>query len=195
VPGARATWWSPWTSSAILGKFGGNRFKQTIATSVSRACSHVHSCFRTMWWGVYLDVTGELRKMHDEKLHNLCSWPNILGVIKLKSMRWVGHVARMGNVKNEYSIFIWRREGEGPLGRLRRTGRIILKWASNTQSVRVWIGFSWLRIGSVTIFCENSNVSYGCHRKYLNQLSDSHLVMKGGCFVELDNLLILFDPK
>jgi hypothetical protein len=39
------------------------------------------------------EVTGDLRKLHNEELHNLYSSPNI---IKSRRMRWIGHVARMG---------------------------------------------------------------------------------------------------
>jgi hypothetical protein len=38
---------------------------------------------------------GSWRKLHNE-LHSLYSSPNIVRVIKLRRMRWVGHVARMG---------------------------------------------------------------------------------------------------
>ena len=40
------------------------------------------------------EVTGEWRKLHNEGLNDLYS-PNINGVIKSRSMRWMGHVARM----------------------------------------------------------------------------------------------------
>jgi hypothetical protein len=36
------------------------------------------------------------RKLHNDKLHSLCSSPNIVRVIKSRRMRWAGHVARMG---------------------------------------------------------------------------------------------------
>jgi hypothetical protein len=41
------------------------------------------------------DVTGEWRKLHNEAFHNLYSSPNIIRQIKLRQMRWAGHVARM----------------------------------------------------------------------------------------------------
>jgi hypothetical protein len=40
------------------------------------------------------EVTGEWRGMHKEELNDLYS-PNIVRVIKLRRMRWAGHVARM----------------------------------------------------------------------------------------------------
>jgi hypothetical protein len=41
------------------------------------------------------DVTGGWRKMHNEELHDLYPWPSIIRIIKLRRMRWAGHVARM----------------------------------------------------------------------------------------------------
>jgi hypothetical protein len=42
------------------------------------------------------EVTGEWRKLHNEKLSDLYFLPNIMKVIKLRRMRWAEHVASMG---------------------------------------------------------------------------------------------------
>jgi len=42
------------------------------------------------------EVTGEWRKLYNEKLNDLYSSPTIVRVIKSRRMRWAGHVARMG---------------------------------------------------------------------------------------------------
>ena len=39
------------------------------------------------------EAIWELRRLHDEELHALYSSPNIIWVIKLRRLRWVGHVA------------------------------------------------------------------------------------------------------
>jgi len=42
------------------------------------------------------EVTGEWRKLHNEKLNDFYSSPKIVRVIKSRRMRWAGHVACMG---------------------------------------------------------------------------------------------------
>jgi hypothetical protein len=56
-------------------------------------------------------VTGEWRKMHNEELHDLYSSPSIIRIIKARSMRLVGHVARMGEKRNTYRLVGITREG------------------------------------------------------------------------------------
>jgi hypothetical protein len=42
------------------------------------------------------EVTGEWRKLHNEELRDLYSSPSIIRIVKLRRIRWAGHVARMG---------------------------------------------------------------------------------------------------
>jgi hypothetical protein len=49
---------------------------------------------------------GGWRKLHNEELHNLYSWLNIITMIMSRRMRWVGHVERMGKKKNAYRILV-----------------------------------------------------------------------------------------
>jgi hypothetical protein len=42
------------------------------------------------------EIIGDLRKMHNEALHNLFSSANIIRMIKPRRMRWAGYVSRMG---------------------------------------------------------------------------------------------------
>jgi hypothetical protein len=42
------------------------------------------------------EVTREWRKVQNEELHNLCSSPSIIIMIKPRRMRWTGHVALRG---------------------------------------------------------------------------------------------------
>jgi hypothetical protein len=41
------------------------------------------------------EVTGEWRKLLNKELSDLYSLPNIVRVVKLRRIRWAGHVARM----------------------------------------------------------------------------------------------------
>jgi hypothetical protein len=57
-------------------------------------------------------MVGDWRKLHNEELHNLYSWPNIIRMIKSRRMRWTGHVARMGEKRNAYRILMGKPEGK-----------------------------------------------------------------------------------
>jgi hypothetical protein len=52
------------------------------------------------------DNIGGWRKLHNEKLHNLYSLPNIIRLIKSRRMRWIGHVARMREKRNSYRVLV-----------------------------------------------------------------------------------------
>jgi hypothetical protein len=47
-------------------------------------------------WTEGREVTGGWKKLLNEELYNLYSLPSIIRMIKSMSMRWEGHVARMG---------------------------------------------------------------------------------------------------
>jgi hypothetical protein len=66
------------------------------------------------------EATGDWRRTHNEELNDLYSSPNIIRVIKLKRIRWAGHVARMGEKRGAYRILVGRPEGRCPLGIPRR---------------------------------------------------------------------------
>jgi hypothetical protein len=57
------------------------------------------------------EVTGGWRKLHNEELHNLYSSPSIVRMIKLRRMRWAGHVARMGEKRNDIGYW-WESQKE-----------------------------------------------------------------------------------
>jgi hypothetical protein len=50
------------------------------------------------------EVTEEWRKLHNEELHDMYSWPNIIRIIESRRMRWARHVARMGEKRNAYRL-------------------------------------------------------------------------------------------
>jgi hypothetical protein len=57
-------------------------------------------------------------------------------------MIWEGHVARMGEERGVYRVFIGKPEIKKPLG------RIMLGWIFRKWDVVVWTGLGWLRIDS-----------------------------------------------
>jgi transcription termination factor 2 len=67
--------------------------------------------------------------------------PNIITMIKSRRMRWAGHLARMGETRNVYSILVEKSEGKRPLGRPRR------KWVDNIKMDLGgigWDGMDWI---------------------------------------------------
>jgi hypothetical protein len=66
------------------------------------------------------EVTGEWRKLHNEEIHDLHSSPDIVRVIKSRTMGWAGHVSRMGERRGIYKVFVGKPEGKRPFGRSRR---------------------------------------------------------------------------
>jgi hypothetical protein len=57
--------------------------------------------------------------MPNEELHDLYSPPSIVKMIKARRVKWPGHVARMGEKRNAYRLFVEKPEGREPLGRPR----------------------------------------------------------------------------
>jgi len=94
------------------------------------------------------EVTGEWRKLHNEELNDLYSSPNIVRVIKSRSMRWAGHVARMGERRGVYRVLMWKPKGKRLLGRPRRKLEDNIKMDLQEVDVGVWTGSSWLRTGT-----------------------------------------------
>jgi hypothetical protein len=81
------------------------------------------------------EVTGGWTKLHNEELHNLHSSPSIIRIIKSRSMRWAGYVARMAAKRNAYRILVGKPEGKRPLGRPK--GR----WVGNIKMDLTQIGW------------------------------------------------------
>jgi hypothetical protein len=89
------------------------------------------------------EVTGGWIKLLNEELHGLYSSPSIVRVIKTRRIRWVGHVARMGEVRGAYNILVGRPEGRRSLGIPRR------RWEENIKMDLREIGFGdmdWIHL-------------------------------------------------
>jgi hypothetical protein len=59
--------------------------------------------------------------------HNLYASPHFIGVIKSRRMRWTGHIARVGEMRNACNILVGKPEGQRPLGRPR------CRWEDNIR--------------------------------------------------------------
>jgi hypothetical protein len=81
------------------------------------------------------EVTGEWRKLHNEELHDLYSLPSIIRISKVRRMRWTGHVARLREHRDVYSLLVGKPEGRRPLGRPRR------RWLDNIRMDIVEVGW------------------------------------------------------
>jgi len=65
------------------------------------------------------EVTGEWRQLQNEKFNDRYSTPNIIQVIKLRRIRWVGHAACMQKGRIVYRVLVGTPEGKRTLGRFR----------------------------------------------------------------------------
>jgi hypothetical protein len=82
------------------------------------------------------EVTGEVRKLHNEELRDLYSSPSIIRMIKSRRMRWEGHVARIGETNNAYILLVGNPDGKRPLGKPRR------RWVDNIRMDLGEVGWS-----------------------------------------------------
>jgi hypothetical protein len=82
---------------------------------------------------------------HHVSPYSSYSSPSIIMVIKARRMRWAGHVARMGEMRDVY-ILVGRPEGRRPLGRPRR------RWEDNIMMDlrEIWFGdVDWIQWAQV----------------------------------------------
>jgi hypothetical protein len=73
------------------------------------------------------EVAGGWRKLHNELLHNLHSYPSIIIIVKLRRMSLAGHVARMR--RGGMCIYWWERQKDRDHYEDQDVGwRVILRW-------------------------------------------------------------------
>jgi len=81
---------------------------------------------RRIFWLKRDEVTGEWRKLYNEELTR---------VIKLRRMRWAGHVAHMWKCRGVYKFLVGKREGKRQLGRPR------CRWEDNIKMDLQEVGY------------------------------------------------------
>ena len=96
--------------------------------------------------GIEIIHTKHAYKLHNEKLNPLYSSPNIVWVIKLRRLRWTGHVAHMGERRGEYGILVGKPEERDHLEDPGIDRRIILRCIFRKWDVGAWTGSMWLTI-------------------------------------------------
>jgi hypothetical protein len=99
-------------------------------------------------------------KLRNEELRNLNSSPSIIRMIESRRMRWAGHIARIGENKNTYRLFVGNPEGRRPLGKPRRRRVDTIKLDLRQDGV-VRPGLVLLRIGTSGEICECGNEPSG----------------------------------
>jgi hypothetical protein len=73
------------------------------------------------------EVTGEWRRLHNEELCALYFSPNTMQVIKLRRLRWAGHVARVGESTGACTVLTAKPYRRNHLKDPDLDGRIILQ--------------------------------------------------------------------
>jgi hypothetical protein len=88
-------------------------------------------------------VTGECKRLRNEKLYDLYSSPNIFQLTKARRKRLVGYVARICDRRCAYKILVRKPEVrvKRPLGKLRLQWYYNIKM--NLQDVG-WRGVDWI---------------------------------------------------
>jgi hypothetical protein len=89
------------------------------------------------------EVAGGWRRLQYEDLYNLYTSPNIIRLVKSMRMRWVGHVAHVGDMRNANNILVGKSEGKRPFRRCRHI------WEDNIRmDLRKtgWEGVDWIHL-------------------------------------------------
>ena len=69
-------------------------------------------------------------------------------MIKLRRMRWAGHVAHMDERRGIYRVLVGKPEVKKPLGRPRHSWEDNIKMDLQEVEVGAWTRLIWLRIGT-----------------------------------------------
>jgi hypothetical protein len=69
-------------------------------------------------------MIGGWRRLEPNNIHTS---PNMFRVIKLRGMKWTGHIARTGGMRTSYKLFMAKPEGKRPLRRRRS------RWEANMR--------------------------------------------------------------
>jgi hypothetical protein len=94
-------------------------------------------------FGPKREEDGSWRKLHNDELHGLYYSPNIVRMIKLRRVRWAGHVTRMGKGRDVYRVLVGRPESRRPRGRPRCRWEDNIKMDLREKGI---YGANWIRL-------------------------------------------------
>jgi hypothetical protein len=83
------------------------------------------------------EVEGGWRRLHNEELHDLYTSPNIIRVIKSKRLKWVGHIACMGEIRMHTKFLSEYLKGRDHSEYPNVDGKIILECILRKQGGRM----------------------------------------------------------
>jgi hypothetical protein len=87
--------------------------------------------------------------LHNEKLRNFQSSSDNIQTIKLRGIRWLGHLEHVGEIRSAYSVTMRKPERKRPSGQPRHRLKLVLKMLDE----RVWTVF----IRLCCVYCGQSN--------------------------------------
>jgi hypothetical protein len=88
------------------------------------------------------------RKLRNNEVCSLYSSLNIVRVIKSRRMRWVGHVACMGEGTGFCRVLFGKPRWKRPLGSPRHSLEDNIKMGLREMGINGGSGIGWVRIGS-----------------------------------------------
>jgi hypothetical protein len=92
-------------------------------------------------------VEGNWRRLHNEELHNMYASPNINRVITSRKLRWMGQVARIGEIRKAHKTSTGKTEGKRSRGR--PTGRWEHEIRKDLTEIG-WEGVEWMPLAQNT---------------------------------------------
>jgi histone acetyltransferase (RNA polymerase elongator complex component) len=95
--------------------------------------------------------TVKLRRLHNEGLYDQYSSQHIIRVMKVRRMRWVGRVVRVGRQEGCMQSFMGTADGKRPLGRTRF--RLDNNIKMDLQEVG-WAGMDWIDLAEEKGRCQ-----------------------------------------
>jgi len=81
-----------------------------------------------------------MRRLHNQKLCDLYSSPNIIRIIKSRRLGW------LHGTRGAYRLVVGRPNGKGPLGRPRSRQEGNIKMDLQKVGFGAWTGLIWLRL-------------------------------------------------